>query len=81
MKPESRYCMKQNEKQKRIRSCGCSVQGKIWTATIVLYKYAETRARFNAAEFLNGFQGYLETDCYHRNRHVGSGTFKAGSVE
>jgi transposase/uncharacterized coiled-coil protein SlyX len=31
---------------------------------IVLYKYTETRARFNAADFLNGFQGYLETDCY-----------------
>ena len=31
---------------------------------IVLYKYTETRAKFNALEFLNGFQGYLETDCY-----------------
>lgn len=31
---------------------------------IVLYKYTETRAKFNAAEFLKGFQGYLETDCY-----------------
>ena len=31
---------------------------------IVLYKYTETRARFNAVEFLKGFQGYLETDCY-----------------
>lgn len=31
---------------------------------IVLYKYTETRAKFHAAEFLNGFQGYLETDCY-----------------
>ena len=31
---------------------------------IVLYKYTEARAKFNAAEFLNGFQGYLETDCY-----------------
>ena len=31
---------------------------------IVLYKYTETRAKFNAAEFLQGFQGYLETDCY-----------------
>jgi transposase/uncharacterized coiled-coil protein SlyX len=31
---------------------------------IVLYKYTETRARFNAVEFLDGFQGYLETDCY-----------------
>ena len=31
---------------------------------IVLYKYTETRAKFNAVEFLKGFQGYLETDCY-----------------
>lgn len=31
---------------------------------IVLYKYTETRARFHAEEFLKGFQGYLETDCY-----------------
>ena len=31
---------------------------------IILYKYTETRAKFNAAEFLKGFQGYLETDCY-----------------
>lgn len=31
---------------------------------IVLYKYTKTRARFNAVEFLKGFQGYLETDCY-----------------
>ena len=31
---------------------------------IILYKYTETRAKFNAAKFLEGFQGYLETDCY-----------------
>ena len=31
---------------------------------IVLYKYTEIRAKFNAVEFLKGFQGYLETDCY-----------------
>lgn len=31
---------------------------------IILYKYTETRAKFNAIEFLKGFQGYLETDCY-----------------
>ena len=31
---------------------------------IILYKYTETRAKFHALEFLNGFQGYLETDCY-----------------
>ena len=30
----------------------------------MLYKYTETRAKFHAAAFLNGFQGYLETDCY-----------------
>ncbi len=32
--------------------------------TIILYKYTQTRAKFNAAEFLDGFQGYLETDGY-----------------
>lgn len=31
---------------------------------IILYKYTETRAKFNAVGFLRGFQGYLETDCY-----------------
>lgn len=31
---------------------------------IILYRYTETRAGFNAAEFLKGFEGYLETDCY-----------------
>ena len=31
---------------------------------IILYKYTETRAKFNAEEFLKGFKGYLETDCY-----------------
>lgn len=31
---------------------------------IILYKYTETRAKFNAEEFLNGFKGYLETDGY-----------------
>ena len=31
---------------------------------IILYKYTETRAKFNAMEFLAGFKGYLETDCY-----------------
>ena len=31
---------------------------------IILYKYTETRAKFNAVEFLGGFRGYLETDCY-----------------
>lgn len=31
---------------------------------IVLYQYTETRAKFHAAEFLKGFRGYLETDCY-----------------
>ena len=32
--------------------------------TIILYKYTETRAKFHAEEFLKGFSGYLETDCY-----------------
>ncbi len=31
---------------------------------IILYRYTQTRAKFNAAEFLNGFSGYLETDGY-----------------
>lgn len=31
---------------------------------IILYKYTETRAGFNAADFLKGFSGYIETDCY-----------------
>ncbi len=31
---------------------------------VILYKYTETRAGFNAADFLKGFKGYLETDCY-----------------
>lgn len=31
---------------------------------IILYKYTETRAKFNAVEFLGEFRGYLETDCY-----------------
>lgn len=31
---------------------------------IILYKYTETRAGFHAADFLKGFKGYLETDCY-----------------
>lgn len=31
---------------------------------IILYKYTETRAKFNAEEFLKGFKGYLETDGY-----------------
>lgn len=31
---------------------------------IILYKYTETRAKFNAESFLKGFAGYLETDCY-----------------
>lgn len=31
---------------------------------IILYRYTETRAKFNASEFLKGFKGYLETDGY-----------------
>lgn len=31
---------------------------------ILIYKYTETRAKFNAEEFLKGFKGYLETDGY-----------------
>lgn len=33
---------------------------------IILYKYTETRTKFNAMEFLGSFSGYLETDCYQR---------------
>ena len=31
---------------------------------IILYHYTETRKRTNAADFLKGFSGYLETDAY-----------------
>ena len=31
---------------------------------LILYRYTETRAKFNAAEFLKGFKGYLMTDGY-----------------
>jgi transposase/uncharacterized coiled-coil protein SlyX len=31
---------------------------------IILYKYTETRAKYNASEFLTGYEGYLETDGY-----------------
>lgn len=31
---------------------------------IIIYRYTETRARYNAEEFLKGFNGYLETDGY-----------------
>ena len=31
---------------------------------IILYKYTQTRAKYNAEDFLNGFEGYLETDGY-----------------
>ena len=31
---------------------------------ILLYHYTETRAKFHAASFLQGFRGYLETDGY-----------------
>ena len=31
---------------------------------IILYGYTETRAKYNAVEFLKGFSGYLETDGY-----------------
>ncbi len=31
---------------------------------IILYHYTETRAKFNAVQFLAGFSGYLETDGY-----------------
>lgn len=31
---------------------------------IIIYRYTETRAKYNAEEFLRGFTGYLETDGY-----------------
>ena len=31
---------------------------------VLLYHYTETRAKYNAESFLNGFTGYLETDGY-----------------
>ncbi len=31
---------------------------------LILYRYTETRAGFNAAEFLKGYKGYLMTDGY-----------------
>ena len=31
---------------------------------LILYRYTETRAKFNAVEFLKGFKGYLMTDGY-----------------
>ena len=31
---------------------------------LILYRYTETRAKFNAVEFLKGFSGYLMTDGY-----------------
>ena len=32
--------------------------------SIILYHYTETRAKFNAVEYLKGFKGYLMTDGY-----------------
>lgn len=32
--------------------------------TIILFHYTETRAKYNAEDFLKGFSGYLETDGY-----------------
>ena len=39
---------------------------------IILYHYTETRAKYNAVSFLEGFCGYLETDGYqgYNNAHV-----------
>lgn len=38
---------------------------------VILYKYTETRAKFHAEDFLNGFAGYLETDCYQGYNNLG----------
>ncbi len=37
---------------------------------ILLYHYTETRAKFHAASFLQGFIGYLETDGYQGYNHL-----------
>ena len=40
-------------------------------APIILYHYTETRAKYNAVAFLEGFQdGYLETDGYQRYNNL-----------
>ena len=31
---------------------------------IIIYRYTQTRAKYNAEDFLKGFEGYLETDGY-----------------
>lgn len=38
--------------------------------TILLYRYTETRAGYNAREMLHGFHGYLMTDGYHGYNHL-----------
>lgn len=38
--------------------------GEYGLPPIILFKYTETRAKFNTEEFLKGFKGYLETDGY-----------------
>ena len=38
--------------------------GEDGLAPILLYHYTETRAKFHAVSFLQGFRGYLETDGY-----------------
>lgn len=50
---------------------------------IVLYHYTETRARYNAVDFLDGFSdGYLETDGYQGyNNLPESGAAPAGRIQ
>ena len=38
--------------------------GEDGLSPLILYRYTETRAKFNAVEFLKGFKGYLMTDGY-----------------
>jgi transposase len=38
--------------------------GKDGLAPIILYWYAQTRAKYNAEEYLKGFDGYLMSDAY-----------------
>ncbi|MDO5424018.1 MAG: transposase [Eubacteriales bacterium] len=38
--------------------------GEAGLPPIILFKYTETRTKFNTEDFLKGFHRYLETDCY-----------------
>jgi len=44
------------------KSCMWLARGGPPGKTIILYRYRETHAAYNAKEFLEGFKGYLQTD-------------------